>query len=78
VESGKLPTRLALTWDSRVSFMLTEGMQIKKVTFLDVVFEGSSAGKDDGFDADAAIATGELRKLLPDLFEALGGESVAP
>jgi recombination associated protein RdgC len=78
VESGKLPTRLALTWDSRVSFMLTEGMQIKKVTFLDVVFEGSSAGKDDGFDADAAIATGELRKLLPDLFEALGGESIAP
>jgi recombination associated protein RdgC len=42
------------------------------------VFEGSSAGKDDGFDADAAIATGELRKLLPDLFEALGGESIAP
>lgn len=78
VESGKLPTRLALTWDSRVSFVLTEGMQIKKVAFLDVVFEGSSAvGKDNGFDADAAIATGELRKLLPDLFEVLGGEMVA-
>ena len=78
VESGKLPTRLALTWDSRVSFVLTEGMQIKKVAFLDVVFEGNSAvGKDNGFDADAAIATGELRKLLPDLFEVLGGEMVA-
>lgn len=74
VESGKLPTRLALTWDSRVSFMLTEGLQIKKLTFLDVVFEGTSTGKDDGFDTDAAIATGELRKLLPDLIEALGGE----
>jgi recombination associated protein RdgC len=78
VESGKLPTRLALTWDGRVSFVLTEGLQIKKVAFLDVVFEGSSAvGKDNGFDADAAIATGELRKLLPDLFEVLGGEMVA-
>jgi recombination associated protein RdgC len=77
VESGKLPTRLALTWDSRVSFMLTEGLQLKKLAFLEVVFEGSSAGKDDGFDADAAIATGELRKLLPDLMEALGGEVVA-
>jgi recombination associated protein RdgC len=74
VESGKLPTRLALTWDSRVSFVLTEGMQIKKLAFLDVVFEGASTGKDDGFDADTAIATGELSKLLPDLFEALGGE----
>jgi recombination associated protein RdgC len=77
VESGKLPTRLALTWDSRVSFVLTEGLQLKKLAFLEVVFEGASSGKDDGFDADAAIATGELRKLLPDLLEALGGE-VAP
>ena len=76
VESGKLPTRLALTWDSRVSFVLTEGLQIKKLTFLDVVFEKTSAGKDDGFDADTAIATGELRKLLPDLLQALGGEVV--
>jgi recombination associated protein RdgC len=79
VESGKLPTRLAMTWDGRVSFVLTEGMQIKKVQFLDVVFEGTSgSGKDNGFDADAAIATGELQKLLPDLLEALGGEVVRP
>lgn len=77
VEAGKLPTRLALTWDSRVSFVLTESLQLKKIAFLDVVFEGTSAGKDDGFDADTAIATGELCKLLPDLFEALGGEMVA-
>ncbi|MEI8168595.1 MAG: recombination-associated protein RdgC [Rhodoferax sp.] len=76
VESGKLPTRLALTWDSRVSFMLTEGLQIKKLAFLDVVFDGASTGKDDGFDADTAIATGELRKMLPDVLAALGGEVV--
>jgi recombination associated protein RdgC len=74
VQGGKLPTRLALTWSSRVSFVLTEGLQIKKLAFLDVVMDGASAGKDDGFDADVAIATGELRKLLPDLLEALGGE----
>ena len=76
VESGKLPTRLAMTWDSRVSFMLTEGLQVKKLTFLDVVFEATSSGKADGFDADVAIATGELCKLLPDLLETLGGEVV--
>lgn len=74
VQAGKLPTRLALTWDSRVSFVLTESLQLKKLAFLDVVFEGASSGKDDGFDTDTAIATGELRKLLPDLLNALGGE----
>ncbi len=74
VEGGKLPTRLALTWEGRVSFSLTEALQLKKVTFLDVVFEATSTEKDEGFDADVAIATGELCKLLPDLFEALGGE----
>ena len=74
VEGGKLPTRLALTWEGRVSFSLTEAMQLKKITFLDVVFEATSTEKDEGFDADVAIATGELSKLLPDLLEALGGE----
>ena len=74
VEVGKLPTRLALTWQGRVSFSLNEALQLKKVTFLDVVFEATSAEKDEGFDADVAIATGELTKLLPDLFVALGGE----
>lgn len=75
VQSGKLPTRLALTWNGRVSFVLTENLQFKKLAFLDVVMENASTGKEDGFDADIAIATGELRKLLPDLLEVLGGET---
>ena len=78
---GKMPTRLALTWSNRVSFVLTENLQLKKVAFLETVFEGASSApgdaEDDGFDADVAIATGELRKLIPDLLEALGGETVA-
>ena len=77
IAAGKLPTKLALTWDDRVSFLLTEGLQIKKLALLDTVTEGQGkGGKDDsGFDADVAIATGELRLLIPDLIEALGGES---
>jgi recombination associated protein RdgC len=78
IAMGKVPTRLAMTWSDRVSFVLTEALQLKKVTFLEVVFEGAPASpgdrKDDGFDADAAIATGELVQLIPDLLEALGGE----
>ncbi len=83
IESGKQPTRVAMTWNSRVSFVLTEAMLIKKVAFLDVVLEGASGGssvggkgKDDGFDADALIATAELSQLIPDLLAALDGEVV--
>jgi recombination associated protein RdgC len=74
IQAGKQPTRLALTWQGRVSFMLTEGGQIKKVSFLDGVFEGQQGKGDAGFDADAAIATGELAPLIGDLLDALGGE----
>jgi len=74
VREGKMPTRLAMTWNERVSFMLTEGLQLKKVSFLDGVFESSSTSKDDDFDADVAIATGELRKLVSGVLDALGGE----
>ena len=77
IAQGKLPTKLALSWDDRVSFMLTEGMQIKKISFQDVVFEGKSAD-DGGFDADVAIATGELKQLIPDLILAMGGEAKRP
>lgn len=81
IQTGKVPTRVAMTWRDRVSFVLTESMQLKKMAFLDVVFEGAMAAagkvdKGEAFDADAAIATGELIQLIPDLLEALGGEQV--
>ena len=72
VEHGKLPTKLALTWDDRVSFVLTDSLRVTKIAFTDTVLD--QAGDEGGFDTDVAIATGELRKLIPDLIEALGGE----
>ena len=77
ITRGKLPTRLAMTWEGRVSFVLTETFQIKKLSFVEGVFQDhSSSSKDDRFDADAAIATGEIAKLIPDLLGALGGELI--
>ena len=73
--SGKRPTRLAMTWKDRVSFLLTDTLQLKKIAFLDLVFEGRvEPEKDEAFDADAALATGELIQLIPALIEGLGGE----
>ena len=73
ISQGKLPTKLAFDWAGRVSFVLTEGLQLKKIEFLDGVFEGQ-ASDQDGFDADVTIATGELSQLIGELVEALGGE----
>nr|WP_315539484.1 recombination-associated protein RdgC [uncultured Comamonas sp.] len=73
VQQGKLPTKLAMTWDDRVSFVLSDTLQVKKIAFLDSVLD--EAGEEGGFDTDVAIATGELSRLIPDLVEALGGVS---
>jgi recombination associated protein RdgC len=75
IRQGKVATQLAMTWNGRVSFVLTDTMLVKKVEFLEGVFEGKSAEDKSGFDADVAISTGELSRLFPDLFEALDGEA---
>ena len=74
LEQGMQPTQLAMTWGSRVSVVLTHELKLKKISFLDVVFESNPNDSDDMFDADAAIATGELLPLLESLMTALGGE----
>ena len=77
IQSGKQCTRLAMTWADRVSFVLTESLDIKRVTPLDVLKEGNdtlSMNDDEKFDSDMALMTGELAKMLADLVDALGGE----
>ncbi|HZY18764.1 MAG TPA: recombination-associated protein RdgC [Ramlibacter sp.] len=71
IQEGKLPTQLAMTWNDKVSFVLTEHLGIRKIDIRDV--DDAPKG-EDGFDADVAIATGELSALLPDLLASLGGE----
>ena len=79
IAAGKVPTQLALTWNERVSFVLSEAGQVRRLKMLDVVLkesEDARAKDDDNFDANVAILTGELSQLIPDLLEALGGEMV--
>ncbi|WP_382323916.1 recombination-associated protein RdgC [Hydrogenophaga sp. UC242_50] len=74
ITEGKLPTRLAMSWEGRIGFTLTESLQVKKISFLEGVFDGRPDEGENGFDADVALSTGELQKLIPELIEALGGE----
>ena len=77
IAGGTTATRLGMTWKNRVSFMLTEQLQIKRVVFLDILKEETQNQAEDAeeqFDIDFALMTGELAALLTDLVEALGGE----
>ena len=76
---GKIPTHLALTWNDRLSFVLTERFEIKRLAFLDLIKEEAEKAAehaDEQFDADFTLMTGELSRFLPALVETLGGEIV--
>jgi recombination associated protein RdgC len=75
IRQGKQPTQLALTWADRVSFVLHESMSLKKIKLLDGVLE-TLGDEERNFDADVALFTGELSRLIPDLLDALGGEQM--
>ncbi|NLC35217.1 MAG: recombination-associated protein RdgC, partial [Alcaligenaceae bacterium] len=79
VEAGKQCTRLALTWADRVSFVLSDGLDLKRIAPLDVLQEGRMPANDEAeqFDSDFTLMSGELSKLLEELVEALGGEKQA-
>lgn len=80
ITAGKTATRLGLTWKDRVSFVLTETLQIKRVTFLNILKTEPAANadnKEDEFDLNFALMTGELSLLLADLVKLLGGEKLA-
>lgn len=80
IEAGKQVTRLAMTWNDRISFVLHENLQVKRLSFLDILKEEAeqqAETADEMFDADFAIMSGELARFLPDLIEALGGEGTA-
>ena len=80
LSAGKTVVQLGLTWNDRISFLLTEHLQVKRLTFLDILKreDGSNEDTDEDeeekFEIDFALMTGELGLLLADLVAALGGE----
>ena len=77
VEAGKQCTRLAMTWADRISFVLTDALDVKRVAPLDILTEKqdvTAVNDDEIFDADMTLMTSELAGLISDLVEVLGGE----
>ena len=76
---GKEVSRLALSWNDRLSFVLDENLGIRRLRFLDLVQEQAAEVETDDqlerFDVDFSIMTLELAAFLPRLLELFGGES---
>jgi len=79
LQAGKQVTRLALTWNERLSFVLADDLGMRRLRFLDVVREPLAdlavETVEQVFDAEYALMTGELKLLLPRLLEIFGGEA---
>ncbi len=78
LSGGFVVTRLGLTWNGRVSFVLTDGLALNRVELLDVDEDRPSEDETDAvarLDADFLLMTGELSTLLKELVDALGGEA---
>src|SRR5690606_36829137 len=79
LSSGLCATRLGPSWNDRISFVLTDKLQIKRAEFLGMERERSSEGEDidpvEQFDIDFTLMAGELGGLLSALSQALGVQS---
>lgn len=77
IQAGMFATRLGLTWRDRVSFVLNEKLQIRRVEFLHVESgkpdDSAARSAAEQFDADFTLMTGEFGELLADLVAAIGG-----
>jgi len=79
VQAGKQCTRLALTWNDRVSFVLTENLDIKRIAPLDVLDQDDSkmpADEQEKFDSDFTLMCAELNLMLAGLLDALKEKSL--
>lgn len=76
IAAGKQCTKLAMTWDDRISYILTDNLTIKRIKPLDILAESKQDVQDEQerFDADFLLMTAELNKMLDDIVYSLGGE----
>ncbi|MNL74099.1 recombination associated protein [compost metagenome] len=68
-----------MTWADRISFVLDETLNLKRIAPLDVLKEGDSAistmlNDHERMDSDLALFSMEFGKLMVELIDALGGE----
>ena len=73
--SGRAPTLLGLTFDDRISFIMTNRLELKRILLLDIVTASRQEADTatELFDADFTLAAAEIEGVLEALVDELGG-----
>lgn len=81
LHSGMVVSKLALTWNDAVHFILDDQLAIKRVKFEDKLIEQANDRHPESaaeqFDVDFAVMATELQQFILDLLQALGGQQLA-
>lgn len=76
VNQGMQCVKLAMTWDSKVSFVLTEKLEFKRIKPVDLKQEGGATdAAEDVFEADLALMTAEVAAMLNDALPYFGEQA---
>jgi recombination associated protein RdgC len=70
VAAGAVVQAVAMTYNSRISFTITDNMQLRGIKPLDILRESAGTPDADKFDNDFTLMTGELSLLFTALAEA--------
>lgn len=77
IEQGMYCSRLGLTWEDRISFVLNENLELRRVSPLEVLTDEQHQPEHDSeeeFSATFLLMCREYSALLDALIEHLGGE----
>lgn len=77
---GMLVTKLGLTWHSRISFVLNDKLQLRKIEFLETRGDstaGNDASPEEQWEIQFCFVTGELSRLVRDIVDVLNVQDQA-
>lgn len=78
LDAGKECIKLGLSWNERLTFVLDESLNLKRLRFLDIIqdqaTENHAESAADIFDNEFTIMALELAIFFPRLLELFGGE----